>query len=77
MTKIIQKTSQLWDYSTSIDEENFEGFPCSCGITNCRKIAGSFRDLPANVQGCLYPYLLPYLKTKYLNFINNQRLAMF
>jgi SET domain-containing protein len=56
-----------WDYSTAIDEEGFPGFPCSCGSVNCRGMVKSFRDLPADVQVRLRPWLLPYLQTKYFS----------
>ena len=54
-----------WDYSTAIDEEGFDGFPCSCGSANCRKRVMSFRDLPADDQLRLRCWLLPYLAAKY------------
>ncbi len=54
-----------WDYSTAIDEADFEGFPCACGAAACRGAVRSFRHLPPAVQARLRPWLLPYLKTKY------------
>lgn len=53
-----------WDYSTAIDEENFTGFPCACGVAHCRKVVKSFRHLEPADQRRLVPYLLPYLKAK-------------
>jgi SET domain-containing protein len=54
-----------WDYSTAIDEADFDGFPCACGAPGCRGAVRSFRNLPAAVQTRLRPWLLPYLKAKY------------
>ncbi|MDX1253283.1 MAG: SET domain-containing protein-lysine N-methyltransferase [Gammaproteobacteria bacterium] len=54
-----------WDYSTAIDEADFEGFPCGCGASSCRGRVVSFRDLPHTEQEQLRPWLLPYLKAKY------------
>lgn len=54
-----------WDYSTAIDEQAYPGFPCSCGASLCRREVRSFRDLPAETQSRLRPWLLPYLAAKY------------
>jgi uncharacterized protein len=54
-----------WDYSTAIDEDEFAGFPCSCGAAACRMTVRSFRHLPADVRQRLRPWLLPYLAAKY------------
>ncbi|MFZ5594404.1 MAG: SET domain-containing protein [Pseudomonadota bacterium] len=58
-----------WDYSTAIDEADFEGFPCGCGAPACRERVVSFRHLPATGQEQLRPWLLPYLKAKYFGAI--------
>lgn len=54
-----------WDYSTAIDEEDFDGFACQCGATNCRSVVVSFRQLGAAEKQRLMPWLLPYLRLKY------------
>lgn len=54
-----------WDYSTAIDEEDFAGFPCTCGAPDCRRTVRSFRHLPAAVQDRLRPLLLSYLGGRY------------
>ncbi len=54
-----------WDYSTAIDEEDFAGFPCACGSSDCRGVVRSFRHLPADVQRRLRPLLLSYLNDRY------------
>lgn len=54
-----------WDYSTTIDEADFTGFPCSCGASACRGTVHSFRHLPPAQQERLRPWLLPYLRVKY------------
>lgn len=56
-----------WDYSTAIDESDFAGFPCSCGVSVCRGKVESFRHLPAVVQERLRPWLLPYIQHKYFS----------
>ena len=56
-----------WDYGTAIDEENYPGFTCSCGASLCRGQVRSFRDLPAEAQARLRPWLLPYLVAKYFS----------
>lgn len=54
-----------WDYSTAIDEEDFPGFPCSCGAACCRRVVRSFRHLERQEQERLSPSILPYLRLKY------------
>jgi hypothetical protein len=54
-----------WDYSTAIDEDDFPGFPCTCGSFHCRGMVRSFRHLSAEDQIRLKPWLLPYLMKKY------------
>lgn len=54
-----------WDYSTAIDEADFEGFPCSCAAATCRGIVTSFRHLSQKDKLRLFPNLLPYLKIQY------------
>lgn len=54
-----------WDYSCAIDEEDFGGFPCACGVSSCRKIVRSFRHLPPEVRERLRPWTLPYLRERY------------
>ena len=54
-----------WDYSTAIDEDDFDGFPCSCARAGCRKRVVSFRHLSPEVKERLQPWLLPYLRSKY------------
>lgn len=54
-----------WDYSTAIDEADFDGFPCSCGAANCRGMVKSFRHLSREAQLRLQPWLLPYLRALY------------
>ena len=54
-----------WDYGTSIDEADFNGFACSCGAMACRGRVLSFGDLSAAEQQRLRPGLLPYLSEKY------------
>lgn len=56
-----------WDYSTAIDEADFEGFPCRCGAPGCRGTVHSFRRLDAATQARLRPLLLPYLRQKYFD----------
>ena len=58
-----------WDYSTAIDEPGFPGIPCRCGSNVCRGEITSYRHLPAEIQGRLAPYLLPYLKQKYMDIV--------
>lgn len=54
-----------WDYSTAIDEEDFDGFSCGCGALACRGKVSSFRHLELKDKLRLLPHLLPYLKEKY------------
>lgn len=54
-----------WDYSTAIDEPDFEGFVCRCRAANCRGRVMSYRFLPEPLQATLWPRLLPYLKRNY------------
>jgi len=54
-----------WDYSTAIDEEDFEGFPCQCGALHCRGRVQSFRALDSMTRERLKPWLMPYLLRKY------------
>jgi len=54
-----------WDYSTAIDEEDFPGFACSCGVAACRGAVRSFRHLDADTQVRLRDWLLPYLQKGY------------
>jgi len=58
-----------WDYSTAIDEQDFQGFRCYCGATQCRGVIRSFRDLSPDIQKRLKPWLLPYLVKKYFSGI--------
>lgn len=39
----------LWDYSTTMDEDNWT-LECKCGSPNCRSIIGDFRHLPLALQ---------------------------
>ncbi len=55
-----------WDYSTAIDEADFEGFPCCCGAANCRSVVLSFRHLDMGEQQRLTPWLLPYLRLQHV-----------
>lgn len=64
---ILPSEEITWDYSTAIDESDFAGFPCSCGVPMCRGKVESFRHLPAVVQERLRPWLLPYLQHKYFS----------
>jgi len=54
-----------WDYSTAIDEPDFPGFPCQCGLSSCRGTVHSFRHLDNQQKSRLRPWLLAYLKEKY------------
>ena len=54
-----------WDYSTAIDEDDFDGFACQCGATNCRSTVLSFRHLGVAERQRINPWLLPYLRLKY------------
>lgn len=54
-----------WDYSTAIDEADFEGFACRCGATRCRGVVRSFRHLDPATRKRLQGWLLPYLREKY------------
>jgi SET domain-containing protein len=62
---IAQGEEITWDYSTAIDEPNFEGFVCRCSAPRCRGLVASYRHLPGQLQAALWPRLLPYLKRKY------------
>lgn len=55
-----------WDYSTAIDEADFTGFACSCGAATCRGRVHSFRHLDAATRARLAPWVLPYLRDKYV-----------
>ena len=54
-----------WDYSTAIDEEDFDGFPCQCGAAACRGVIVSYRALSEDGRERLAPWLLPYLRLRY------------
>lgn len=54
-----------WDYSTAIDEADFDGFDCACGAPGCRGRVRSFRHLDAATRERLRPWLLPYLRERY------------
>ncbi|MDO9371378.1 MAG: SET domain-containing protein-lysine N-methyltransferase [Gammaproteobacteria bacterium] len=54
-----------WDYSTAIDEEDFDGFPCQCGASACRGVVASYRRLGESDRERLAPWLLPYLRLRY------------
>ncbi len=54
-----------WDYSTAIDEEDFDGFPCQCGASACRSVVVSYRGLSEPDRERLAPWLLPYLRLRY------------
>jgi len=51
-----------WDYSTAIDEADFEGFACQCGAAHCRGAVRSFRHLDPADRKRLEDWLLPYLR---------------
>jgi len=54
-----------WDYSSAIDEADFDGFPCACSASTCRAKVTSFRHLSRDIQLRLRPWLLPYLRDTY------------
>lgn len=56
-----------WDYSSAIDEADFAGFACQCGMPGCRREVRSFRHLDRATQEQLRPWLLPYLRAKYFS----------
>jgi len=46
----IKKEEEItWDYSTTMDEGEFE-MDCNCGSENCRKIIGDFKHLPEKLK---------------------------
>ena len=48
--KDIKKGMQItWDYSTTMDEDDFE-MDCYCGSRNCRKRIRDFKYLPKTIQ---------------------------
>jgi len=48
--KNIKKGEEItWDYSTTMDEDNWE-MDCLCGTKNCRKRIRDFKYLPENIQ---------------------------
>jgi SET domain-containing protein len=48
--KKIKKGDEItWDYSTSMDEDDWE-LNCNCGSKNCRGRIRDFKYLPANIQ---------------------------
>lgn len=48
--KNIKKSEEItWDYSTTIDEDNWE-MDCLCGNKNCRKRIRDFKYLPREIQ---------------------------
>lgn len=63
-----------WDYSTAIDEEDFDGFPCQCGASACRGVVASYRRLSERDRERLAPYLLPYLRLRYGHAAQRQAL---
>lgn len=54
-----------WDYSTAIDEADFDGFTCQCAMPNCRGAVRSFRHLDPSTRERLRGIALPYLRDKY------------
>lgn len=54
-----------WDYSTAIDEADFEGFACRCGAPQCRGVVRSFRHLDSTTRKRLQDWLLPYLREQH------------
>lgn len=53
------------DYGAVIDEDDFEGFPCGCGVSSCRGIVLSFRHLSDVKKQALKPWVMPYLRDAY------------
>lgn len=53
------------DYGAVIDEPDFAGFPCSCGVSNCRGMVLSFRELSDVKKQSLRDWVMPYLREKY------------
>ena len=48
--KDIKKGDEItWDYSTTIDEDDWE-MDCNCGSKNCRRRIRDFKYLPKNIQ---------------------------
>lgn len=60
-----------WDYSTAIDEEDFPGFSCCCGVAACRGAVRSFRHLDSDSRERLRSWLLPYLLEKYFPSVSS------
>jgi len=66
--KDIKKGEEItWDYSTTMDEDEFEMI-CNCGSKNCRKIIRDFKHLPKQLRqkyiklGIVPEYNLKYVK---------------
>lgn len=47
--KIPPNTEITWDYSTTMDEDDWE-MQCYCGSSNCRGIIKDFKYLPKKIQ---------------------------
>jgi SET domain-containing protein len=62
---IAQGEEITWDYSTAIDEPDFEGFACRCHTPRCRGLVASYRHLPGQLRAALWSSLVPYLKRRY------------
>lgn len=67
--KQINKGDEItWDYSTSMNEDEWE-MKCSCNSSKCRKIIKDFKYLPKSIQdeyiklGNLAPYILDSLQS--------------
>jgi len=66
--KDIKKNEEItWDYSTTMDEDDWE-LDCTCGSKNCRKRIRDFKYLPGEIQqkyiklGIVPKYILDNLK---------------
>lgn len=66
--KDIEKGEEIvWDYSTTMDEDEFE-MACNCGSKNCRKIIKDFKHLPEQLKreyvslGIVPEYNLKYVE---------------
>lgn len=66
--KDIKKDEEIvWDYSTTMDEDEFE-MNCNCESKNCRKIIRDFKHLPEELKqkyaslGIVPEYNLKYVK---------------
>ena len=66
--KNIKKNKEImWDYSTTMDEDDWE-LDCTCGSKNCRKRIRDFKYLPKEIQqkyiklGIVPKYIMENLK---------------